>query len=381
MRIAIATDWFAPRRGGIESQLFQLAERLGTRGHEVDVITSTPDAETGRAFRTRLLNVATIPGLQLAVSAALPSRLYRELQRGYDLVHAHVSVVSPLAYGSAIIARALGIPTVVTFHSVLRHKKHLLRAVGAVTGIGASAVVWSAVSELVARQVGDALATTDVVILPNGIDTAFWAGRAAGSSTQGSRPLTLVSTMRLHRKKRPRYLVRAFARAVASVAPGLSVRLAIVGDGPERVAIEREIRDLELVAGPARVELLGWLDADALRSLYAKADAFVLASTRESFGIAALEALAAGLPVIAMAQAGSTEFLIPDQNSLICADDAELVTSIARILTDESLRRRLSSASRSLTRYDWDSVIVDHEAVYARAMKRALSGETAAASA
>jgi glycosyltransferase involved in cell wall biosynthesis len=379
MKIAIASDWFAPRRGGIEGQLLQLAQRLGSRGNHVDVITSTPGASEGggHAFRIRPLGVATLPRLHVAVSPALLDVLYRELQRGYDVVHAHVSVVSPVGYAAAAVARALGLPTVVTFHSVLRSKAYLLRAVNAVAGLAQGATIWSGASELVAAQVRRALGVLDVVVLPNGIDLAFWRAPAARTEARQPGAVTLVATMRLHRKKRPRQLLRAFACAASRVR--VAARLLIIGDGPERHSLEREIRggELGLPGSGTRVELRGWLDADQLRSIYAKADGFVLPSRRESFGIAALEARAAGLPVIAMESSGSREFLAHGANALICKDDAELMQSIAHLVSDSELRSRLAKASTSLERYDWDAVVAEHEATYRRAMKRAAAVERA----
>src|SRR5206468_931632 len=170
---------------------------------------------------------------------------------------------------------------VVTFHSVLRHKRHLLRAANVLARISSSAVVWSAVSDLVAEQVRDALGSAEVVTLPNGVDLAFWDRKPAERSRGGV--VTLVSTMRLYRKKQPLELLRAFARAAERVKT--EVRLLIVGDGPERAPLDRAIADFQMGHGRGQVTLLGWLDRNRLRARYGECDIFTLASTRESFGI------------------------------------------------------------------------------------------------
>jgi glycosyltransferase involved in cell wall biosynthesis len=298
------------------------------------------------------------------------SALHRELRRGYDVVHAHVSVVSPVGYAAAAVARSLGLPTVVTFHSVLRHKIYLLRAVSAVTGLAESALLWTAVSDLVARQVRHAFGgETEISVLPNGIDLAFWRSTRAQPRQERQTTLTFVSAMRLQRKKRPLQLVRAFARAVARMS--VETRLVILGEGPERPALQREIRCLGLSEGKCRVETPGWLDRERMRSAYAQADGFVLASTRESFGIAALEARAAGLPVIAMEDSGSGEFLRHRVNALICRDDEDLASAIARFTMDSELRAALANGPAELERYDWSAVSVQHEWAYERARTRA----------
>jgi len=371
VKVAIASDWFPPRRGGIEAQLFGLAQGLGSRGHHVDVLTSTPGAVDGPAFRVRSLGVTTLPGLQLTLSPWLFAALRRQLGAGYDVVHAHVSVVSPVGYAAAIVARSLGMPTVLTFHSVLRQKAFLLAAIDVMGTLRESDVTWGAVSELVAAQVGRALRDTAVAVLPNGIDIAFW--RQAAPAQPGhsrSRIPTLVSAMRLHRKKRPRQLLQAFAQAARSRG-GMTARLLIVGDGPERGALERDIRDRGLHEGSATAELIPWQDAHALRLLYAEAHCFVLPSARESFGIAALEARAAGLPVIAMKGSGSSEFLCDGENALLCDDDNDLAEAMGRVVRDFQLRARLAASPASLERYDWRHVLDRHEHVYERAMKPA----------
>lgn len=375
MRIAIASDWFAPRQGGIESQLVTLAERLAERGHEVTVITSTPAASNGAGYTVRRLDGPRLPGVDVAISPTLLRELRDAIGNRADVVHAHVSVVSPVGYLAALAAVSQRTPTVLTFHSVLRLKRLALSAVNALARLDQRPLVWSAVSELVAGQVARAIGGREVAILPNGIDLEFWRD-ASGSTTPGARPVTLICAMRLHRKKRPRELVAAFGRAVAQARR--PARLVIAGDGPELPALRRDAE----TNSAATVELVGWQDKTSLRRLYAQADAFVLPSRHEAFGIAALEARAAGLPVIALRSAGCREFLRHGENALLCDDDAGLVHAMARIVCEPDLRRRLRADGGALVRYDWDAVLAGHERMYdlaTRASARGLVPATAPA--
>jgi len=358
MRIALATDWYAPRRGGIETQLQELARRLAAQGHAVDIITATPGPDVDGAVRRRFVG-ALVPFTDLAFGPALLPAMYGALAHEYDVVHAHVSVMSPVGYTAALVARSLGLPVVITFHSVLRLKRIVLAAANTIVGANRNAVVWTAVSGLVGSQVTRATGV-DVPILPNGIDLAAWRGRERA----GAPPRTPIfaSTMRLHRKKRPRQLVRAFAQAFGSGQPA---RLLLIGDGPERPLIERDIDALGLRAGNATVELRGWLDPERLREVYADSTAFIQPSLRESFGIAALEAAAAGLPVIAMRGSGSEEFLSHGVNALLCDDDADL----ARMLRS-SAAMQLAPDHDRLAPYDWSNVIARHHRIYEQAIQR-----------
>ena len=366
MRIAIVTDWFPPRRGGIEVQLAQLSTRLADRGHDVDVITSTPHATNGGPFRLRSLSHLTVPRLDLALSPRIAGSLRTELARNYDVVHTHVSVVSPLAYASIAVGQSLGLPMVVTFHSVLRLKRLMLRTLDALVGIADRPIVWTGVSELIASQLRVALAGADVGVLPNGIDLGFWRATEPPAPRDRAGAVTLVSATRLHRKKRPMQLIAAFANAAARAR--VPATLVLAGDGAERRTLERAIQERGLATGNVRVELAGWQSVDALRSLYSSADAFVLASTREAFGIAALEAAAAGVPVIAMSASGCREFVGGVAGSHLCADDAELVRALTRVLS--APRRAGRMGTEHLGRYDWHAVLDAHDQAYARAIRR-----------
>jgi len=385
VRIALATDWFAPRVGGIESQLQQLAVRLSERGHSVDVLTTTPGDPGSGGFAVRRLDVLTLPGVGVAVSPRLPRAVDRELRRGYDIVHCHASVVSPLGYTAAAVARRMGLPVVVTFHSVLRYKRHLLRLARLVARGTEAQIRWTAVSSTVADQASTAL-RQPVDILPNGADMPFWnamaSPRAGADGDDGDdvdegdepvRGVTLVSAGRLERKKRALALTRAFLSARAR--SGVNATLVLAGEGAARRRIERELR-----GNPdAGVELVGWRSREQLRSLYRSADGFALASRHESFGIAALEARAAGLPVIAMRSAGCRDFLRDGDDALLCGDDRDLETQLTRFLGDARLRTRLRSAKVCLDRYDWPAVLASHERIYSLAISSGVSSPAAAA--
>jgi glycosyltransferase involved in cell wall biosynthesis len=358
MRIAIATDWFAPRQGGIESQLAALADRLARRGHEVTVITSTPGASNGTRYAIRRLDGPRLPFTQVAISARLGADLRTAIGDGFDVVHAHVSVVSPVGYLAALAAASARVPTVITFHSVLRLTRFVLAAATATLGLRRLPVVWSAVSHMVAEQARAALRSGDVAVLPNGIDLGFWRGTRSRSERDTA---LFVCAMRLHRKKRPRALVDAFAAAMARTRH--PARLVLAGAGPELPALRRQI-----ARRGADIELIGWRDARALRDLYREASAFILPSRDESFGIAALEARAAGLPVIASRHAGCREFLRDGGDAMLCDTDGDFAAAIARFISEPELRSRLASEPASLERYDWSGVLAAHERLYGRAI-------------
>ncbi|MEP6999390.1 MAG: glycosyltransferase family 4 protein [bacterium] len=359
MRVALVCDWFLPRMGGVELHLRDLALALRTDGVDAHIVTTTrgPDAVDG--VRVHRVNVPLMPGPGFALSPLLARRIGAVLrEEAFDVVHAHASVVSPAAYAGALAGARAALPTVITFHSMLHRSSFVLGASDALFGWTRHSVL-TAVSSVVAAQAARWISNASVGVLPNALDAAFW--RVAQPRAFGS-DVHFVSAMRLSRKKRPVALVRAFAEAVRFVAGSPTLRLTIAGDGPDRPALVRLAAELGV---SDRVRLPGQQSREALRALYASAHVFVLPSERESFGIAALEARAAGLPVIAMLAGGARDFITPGVNGLLARDQRELAMFISRLAIDEPLRRFI--ANRNLVapvEYDWRAVVRLHRAVY-----------------
>ena len=363
LRVALVCDWFLPRMGGIELHLRDLALALRRRGVDARVVTTTPGAAVVEGVPVHRVHVPLLPGAGVSIWPLIADRL-AVLMRAehFDIVHAHASVVSPVAYAGAIAGARAGIPAVITFHSMLHRSSLLLGASDALLG-WSRRVTLTAVSSVVAAQAVRWMPGASIGVLPNAIDVDFW--RAEGHTDRVGE-VHFVTAMRLSRKKRPLALVRAFANAVRFVAGAPPMRLTFAGDGPDRGDILRLAAELGI---EANVSLIGHLDRMQLRSLYAAADVFILPSERESFGIAALEARAAGLPVIAMLAGGARDFIATGVNGLLARDNHELATFISRLALDRPLRRYMASRNRlAPAEYDWSAVTAAHRAIYEAAV-------------
>ena len=116
------------------------------------------------------------------------------------------------------------------------------------------------------------------------------------------------------------------------------------------------------------VELLGAIEPKAVRALLASSHVFVLPTTLESFGIAALEARAVGLPVVAMRESGVGEWLEDGKAGLLATDDDELARHVTRLVDDTALREQIAAHNRSVpVEHTWERAMAEHEAVYAEA--------------
>jgi glycosyltransferase involved in cell wall biosynthesis len=152
------------------------------------------------------------------------------------------------------------------------------------------------------------------------------------------------------------------------LAPDRRARLRIAGDGPLRDSLTRRVARLGL---GDRIELLGQVPRQRVADLLAEADLFLMPSRLESFGIAALEARIAGVPVLALRQSGTSDFLAADRDSLLAADDRGFVDALLRFAGEAPLRQRLAAGSREpLPGYAWEDVVARCEAAYRDAIAR-----------
>lgn len=366
MKIALVGDWFVPRLGGIEVQTRDLALALMARGHEVRVICGSPGEAVVEGIPVDRLPGPRLPGFGIAVTPGV-FRALRKLigEGGYDVVHVQAGNVAPIAHDAVAFCIEAGIPAVVTFHSVLKYYDWPMRWLDWRHGYSTSQVRFTAVSSVAAEPLKPLVKDKVVGILPNGIDVEWWARPAGMVKADG--PIDLVSVTRLQKRKRPRWLIKAFAEALAGLPAGLA-RLTIVGDGDERASLERLIVRLKLSDS---VVLAGRESREAIRARLHAADIFVIASRLEAFGIAALEARAAGLPVLTTTQSGSRDFLIHGVDALLAEDDAALAAHLRSVITDAALGGKLKAgAAQPPKGADWREVAPLYEAEYQAAVTR-----------
>ncbi|HVU33955.1 MAG TPA: glycosyltransferase family 4 protein [Opitutaceae bacterium] len=361
LKIALVCDWFLPRIGGIERHLAALAGRLAVAGHDVTVITPMQGAAADIAgVRIQSVPATLLPGAGLLWTPRSFRRLGQVVTGGnFDIVHAHASIVSPAAFAALYHAQRAGIPAIATMHSVIGGSRRIFRALDRISHWSQWPVVLSGVGRRVAGELRALAPSRPVIVLPNAVDPADW--RLA--LRRPSDVVAIASVMRLVPRKRGSALLRALRYASDRLPEGLKVRLEVAGDGPDRGRLAALASSLGL-----DVRFLGACPPSAVRTLLAGSHFFVLPSRLEAFGIAALEARAAGLPVVAMREGGVGEFIVDGRDGLLADDDVQLANHLARMCTDTAFRERITRHNRE-TRVDctWDRVLAQHLAVYARA--------------
>ncbi len=358
MRILHVTDGYRPRVGGIEVFVEDLAERQARAGHEVSVLTATGDPDASAA-PGRVRVVRTPP--RLLHPLAPPLARETALAGAYDVVHAHLSVVSPFATAVARATDEAGIATVLTVHSMWGSRRTLVRAVRAFADWDRSSALWTAVSRAAAAEMGSVLdERTEVSVVGNAVDVDWW--RAVARQRPANATVTVVSVMRLAGRKRPFALLDMVEQVLADVSDPTAVRLVLVGDGPLEARLRAEVAGRGLGRS---VLLAGRQSREQIRALYAGADLYVAPAHQESFGIAALEARAAGLPVVAMKSGGVGEFVRDGVEGLLCEDDEAMAAAITRLATDHALRAAIAAHNTAhRPEHDWTAALARYDDLY-----------------
>lgn len=337
MKIVHVTDCYLPRVGGIELHVRDLADQQRAAGHDVLVVTSTPGDPLPGVHRVAGRTTDWWSGLAA------------------DVVHAHVSIVSPFSLSAARRLSHAGVPTVVTVHSIWTHVGPLPALTRDLWGMRMWPVTWSAVSEPAAKPVRTLL-DVPVQVLPNAVDLAAWQPLPR-LPVPG--PPRVLSVMRLTGVKRALPMLDVLRRAADQV----DLRATVIGEGPRRAAMERYVARHGL---DGVVQLVGAQPRHVIRDHLAGAAVFLAPAHRESFGIAALEARASGVPVIASARSGVASFVAHERDGLLAADDRGMAETLVRLLRDDELREAIARHNRAVPPpHGWPHALAAHEALYA----------------
>ena len=358
MRIAFFTETFLPATDGVVTRLRYTMEELAGMGDDMLVIAPRypdggPDSYAGAPIY-RVPGVPFPPYPRIKLSFAHPG-VGRALRRFRpDLVHA----VNPfiLGPGGIYYAKRLGVPLIASYHTNVAayaryYKLHF----------------WHDAARWWTRQLHNRadinLCTSEATmnyLLGEGVKRIrLWP---QGVDARRFHPLKASEEWRAklsdgHPEDRLLLYVGRLApekgierlKVILREVPG--TRLAIVGDGPARQNLEREFRD-------APAAFTGVLQGEDLASAYASADAFLFPSTTDTLGLAMLEALASGLPVVAARSGPSHEIVSEGENGLLYEADSapSLVGAVRRLFSDDGFRAALARRARATAEErDWES--------------------------
>ncbi|MFO7984100.1 MAG: glycosyltransferase [Desulfuromonadales bacterium] len=361
LRVVMCTNNFLPFVGGVPISVERLRQGLKTIGHEVMVVAP---AYPGTPSGSDTPDILRLPALPLFKKGDFPVvnifswRFYRRVKAFRpDVVHLH----HPFWLGSAglWIARRLKIPAVYTYHTRLEHYAHFVPLPGALfRNLIAHALVRHFANRCDAvvvptesageymRMIG---VRRPIHVQPTGIDYKRLTRvdhEAVGNLRErlgiGDEKI-LVSVSRLSKEKNLDFLIDAVHRLRGQTS--VPFKLLIIGEGPQSGHLRQRIEGLEL---EEHVVLVGAVAAGEMASYYHLADLFVFASRSETQGMVVLEAMAAGLPVVAVRSSGIDDLVENGFNGYKTRQDhGQWTEAVEKILAQPALRRQLADNARN----------------------------------
>ncbi|WP_148883431.1 glycosyltransferase family 4 protein [Thermococcus aciditolerans] len=378
MRIALVSDWYYPKIGGVASHMHHLALKLRERGYEVAVVTN--DKKTGKEeeLEAKGIELVKIPGvispvLEVNLSYSLKSTgELNEFLEDFDVIHSH-HAFTPLALKAVKAGRGMGKATLLTTHSIsFAHESRLWEALGLTFPLLSrylkyphEIIAVSRAAEAFIRHFTDA----PVRVIPNGVDDDVFRPLSDREKERVKEELgiegdVVLYVSRMSPRKGPHVLLNAFSGITDAT-------LVMAGSGEMLPFLRAQAKFLGI---EDRVRFLGYVDGSLLPRLFGMADVFVLPSTTaEAFGIVILEAMAAGVPVVATDVGGIPEIIRNSESGLLVSpgNELELRNAIQKLLLDEDLRRRFGNNGRRAVeeRYSWKKVTEGIEKAYENVMQ------------
>jgi len=379
VKIAIVSQSYYPRFGGVTEHVHHTAEELMRRGHDVRIITSrfrsdSPDPDHVDRVGYNVLIPFNRAFVDFTVGLTLKQEL-RELfaRHDFDLVHTHC----PISPSLPILAiKAASCPQVGTFHStggagVLQDtfRNYLAKVVDR---LDARIAVSQTAADTAERYFPGRYR-----VIPNGVDIErFSPAVMPFDEWRDPDHVNLLFVGRLDPRKGVQLLIEAMPEVIARTQG--RARLVVIGDSYLRPKFEASVPS----AARDRVWFLGHVPKADLPRWYRTGDVFVSpASGNESFGIVLLEAMASGCPVVASDIPGYRSVVQPELNGVMFepGNGASLADALVRLVMDPQRRQQLAVRGRTRAlEFAWPRVTDQIESVYREAIAKRSAVHTAA---
>jgi 1,2-diacylglycerol 3-alpha-glucosyltransferase len=389
MQIAFFTNYYLPVVNGVVRSVESFRKALTQQGHNVFVFAQADgDYEDEAPFIFRY------PSLTLPVEAEIPTaipvspfvnQLLPTLK--LDVIHTHHPIL--LGQTAARKAEELDLPLVFTFHTQYREYTHYVPLPQEVIQEFLRGAVqnWlrdfmsqcqhivipsESMKEILVRDYG---LRDHYTVIPTGIDLEPYQtadGRALRAHMGWQNDKVLVSTGRLAKEKNWPTLLKA-AKKIHRAHPDL--RVVLIGDGTQKVPLQKLASELGIAE---RVTFTGKLPFAEVTTYLKAADVFGFASVSETQGLVTMEAMAAGLPVVAVDGSGTRDIVDNGEQGFLVRNDAdELAASVSRLLESPDMRRQFHiRALKKAKAFDVANRAKELIDVYGQAIQDKADGQT-----
>lgn len=370
-----------PTYGGSGVVATELGIELAVRGHEVHFITyAQPFRLTGQEERIHFheVTVTDYPLFQYPpYDLALASQVVETTERyNLDLLHVHYAIphaISALLARQMLHARGLHLPFITTLHGTDITLVGFDRSYLPITrfGIEQSDGV-TAISRHLAQHTNDAFVTgKEIKVIHNFVNCELYIRKPEHTTARlryaQPNEKILIHLSNFRKVKRVVDVIETFAR----VAREVPSRLLMIGDGPERAEAQWRARQLGVID---RVDFLG--KQDQVYDLLPVADLMILPSEMESFGLAALEAMACSVPVVAARVGGIPELVEDGINGFLLpvGDVDNMARAALSVLRNDEKLAIMSQAARNtaVQRFSTPQIIPQYERYYEESIRKSL---------
>jgi len=356
MHIANFTNTYLPVISGVVRSVRSFREELTRKGHNVFIFAPESDYTDKEPFIFRYPSLSLPLGVDIPTAIPISPFVDRLLPAiKLDVIHTHHPFL--LGQTAASKAQELNLPLVFTFHTQYREYTHYIPfSMDTVQNFLKSAVDrWledfmrrcqhiiipsESMREILVNQYG---LKNNFTVIPTGIDLEPYQtsnGEKIRKKRNWENDIVMISVGRLAAEKNWGHLLRATA-LVRKDHPRF--RLVLVGDGPERKSLEDLAKELGI---RKYMTFTGSLSFSEIPSYMKAANLFGFASVTETQGLATLEAMAAGLPVVAIEASGTRDILKHGQQGYLVENDPEaLAAGIRKLLANPDRMQRFAEAA------------------------------------
>lgn len=380
LRIGLFTDTYAPQVNGVSVSLQMISEGLKKRGHQVTIFAPRfPGYKDDQPSVVRLpsLKYLNNPPIYVAVLGT-PRSTWSLTRRHFDVLHAH----SPLSVGllAYFTASTKNLPLIYTYHTSITDYTHYVKFIGGTSLVKYAAGWFSATSTNLGDQIVvpspkfhrlllEQKVTKPIHVIPNGIDLSmFKAAQNPGSLRNrlgvGPDAPILLTVGRMDPEKRLDFIVDAFIQ-ISERHP--NAQLVFAGDGSARKGLEEKVAKTR---AKDSIHFLGMVNRADLPDVFHDATMFLSASTTEVHPISVIEAIASGLPMVAVEDQAFEGMIENDQNGYMVKLDMNVFAdTISDLLADGERLERFGKHSVMLSKkYSIEEQVRSLEKLYVEAI-------------
>lgn len=380
LRIGLFSDVYLPQINGVSISLQLISEGLKNRGHQVTIF-----APKFPGFKDDQPNVMRLPSLKYMNNPPIyvavlgsPRSTWTLTRKHFDVLHAH----SPLSVGllAYLTASTKRLPLIYTYHTSITDYTHYVKFIGGTSLIKHTAAWFSSAS----TNLGDQIVVPSpkferlllkqkvrrpIHVIPNGIDlTRFQTTSQVGSlrnrlQIPPEAPI-LLTVGRMDPEKRLEFIVDAFVKISKQIP---NAQLVFAGDGSARKDLEEKVNALDV---KNKIHFLGMVNRNELPNIYHDANLFLSASTTEVHPISVIEAIASGLPLVAVQDEAFEGMLENDVNGYLTPLDVNVYAeTIINLLQDNKKIESFGKHSAMLSeKYSIEGQVKALEKIYTEAI-------------